>query len=51
MKKLVVALTVVACGAAALIAQQQDRPKLPGEDWVQLFNGTDLTGWTAVGKE
>jgi hypothetical protein len=50
MKKLVLALTVVACGAAGLTAQQ-DRPKLPGEDWVQLFNGTDLTGWTPVGKE
>ena len=32
-------------------AQRQDRPKLPGEDWVQLFNGTDLTGWIPVGKE
>ena len=30
---------------------QTPRPKLPGEDWVQIFNGKDLTGWTNVGKE
>ena len=24
---------------------------LPGEDWVPLFNGKDLTGWVEVGKE
>ena len=27
------------------------KPKLPGEDWVALFNGKDLTGWVNVGKE
>ena len=27
------------------------RPKLAGEDWVQIFNGKDLTGWTEIGKE
>jgi hypothetical protein len=27
------------------------QPKLPGEDWVQLFNGTDLSGWVNVGEE
>ena len=35
-------------GAAVLGAQQ---PKLPGEDWVPLFNGVDLTGWKQVGHE
>ncbi len=36
-----------------LFAQQSraPRPKLPGEDWVQLFNGKDLTGWVEVGNE
>lgn len=34
--------------SAALFAQ---RPKPPGEDWVQLYNGKDLTGWKNVGKE
>jgi hypothetical protein len=27
------------------------RPKLQGEDWLQLFNGKDLTGWNQVGEE
>jgi hypothetical protein len=38
--------------AVAAVAQQgQQRPRLPGEDWVSLFNGKDLTGWVEVGKE
>ncbi len=36
----------------AMFAQaRRPRPVLPGEDWVQLFNGKDLTGWKEVGKE
>jgi hypothetical protein len=39
----------------SLLAQsvfgQDKATKLPGEDWVQLFNGKDLTGWVEVGKE
>src|SRR5439155_2686473 len=40
-------------GAIAAPAQtpQTPRPRLPGEDWVPLFNGTDLAGWNNVGKE
>lgn len=37
-----------------LLAQSAGRPakpKLPGEDWIQLFNGRDLAGWDKVGKE
>ena len=30
---------------------QSSRPKPPGEDWVSLFNGKDLTGWVKVGQE
>jgi len=30
---------------------QAAKPKPPGEDWVSLFNGKDLTGWTEIGKE
>ncbi|MCW5981509.1 MAG: DUF1080 domain-containing protein [Bryobacteraceae bacterium] len=42
-------LVVVAAAAAfSLLAQ---KAKLPGEDWVSLFNGKDLTGWVEVGKE
>ena len=37
-------------GAGAFIASGQ-RPKLPGEDWITLFNGKDLSGWVEIGKE
>ncbi|MBL8231836.1 MAG: DUF1080 domain-containing protein [Bryobacterales bacterium] len=38
--------------ASALFAQNRPpRPVLPGEDWIQLFNGKDLTGWVEIGKE
>ena len=30
---------------------QSEKPKLPGEDWVSLFNGKDLSGWVKIGKE
>lgn len=39
-----IAIFLVTCLAAA--AQ-----RLPGESWVRLFNGNDLTGWVAVGNE
>lgn len=32
-------------------AQQRTKAKLPGEDWVSLFNGTDLSGWVKIGNE
>ncbi|HUQ92896.1 MAG TPA: DUF1080 domain-containing protein [Bryobacteraceae bacterium] len=31
--------------------QRPPRPKLPGEDWIRLFNGKDLNGWVKVGNE
>jgi hypothetical protein len=37
--------------AIAACAQQAPKAKPPGEDWVSLFNGKDLTGWVEVGKE
>jgi hypothetical protein len=30
---------------AATLSAQTPKPKAPGEDWVPLFNGQDLTGW------
>ena len=36
--------------ATATLAMAQ-APKPPGEDWVSLFNGKDLSGWTEIGKE
>src|SRR3954470_18066223 len=46
-------LTVLACTLAACAYAQvpKDRPALPGEQWVQLFNAKDLTNWVEVGKE
>lgn len=35
----------------AAYGQNVKPAKLAGEDWVQLFNGKDLTGWVNVGKE
>ena len=31
--------------------QRPQRPQLPNELWVSLFNGKDLTGWVNVGQE
>ena len=39
------------CCAASLACAQDSKPKLPGEDWVPLFNGKDLSGWTKIGNE
>jgi hypothetical protein len=39
------------CLLAAALSAQNQRPRLPGEDWVQLFNGKDLSGWINIGKE
>jgi hypothetical protein len=36
---------------AAASAPQTPRVRQPGEDWVALFNGKDLTGWVNVGQE
>ncbi len=36
---------------AATLVFAQEKAKLPGEDWVPLFNGKDLSGWVEVGKE
>jgi hypothetical protein len=34
-----------------LLAQTDKKVPPPGEDWVALFNGKDLSGWQEVGKE
>jgi len=49
-KTLVCGAIAVALGLLSVAAWAQ-RQKLPGEDWVQLFNGQDLSGWTKIGKE
>ncbi|MBV6431608.1 MAG: hypothetical protein IANPNBLG_01740 [Bryobacteraceae bacterium] len=45
---LILALIAVSCFAQN---RRSNRPVLPGEDWVQIFNGSDLTGWTKIGQE
>ena len=35
----------------AVAAQAQPARRAPGEDWVSIFNGKDLTGWVNVGNE
>ena len=39
------------CFALAAWGQQGAKTPAPGEDWVQLFNGKDLTNWVPVGNE
>lgn len=50
-KTLVCGAIAAALGLLSVAAWAQKRQKLPGEDWVQLFNGQDLSGWTKIGKE
>lgn len=49
MRKLVVLFLL--CSLGLFAQNRRNRPVLPGEDWVQLFNGKDLSGWKEVGKE
>ena len=44
-------LLITALTLSTLAAQNVKPAKLPGEDWVQHFNGKDLAGWVEVGKE
>ena len=45
MKSLFFYLSAISCLAQSL------SPRLPGEDWVSLFNGKNLAGWVQIGKE
>lgn len=51
MKRSLTIALLCAAAAALLLAQLPKGVRPPGEDWVQLFNGKDLTGWNPVGKE
>lgn len=44
-------VAVVILGLTTGLVFPQDKVKKPGEDWVSLFNGTDLSGWHKVGNE
>jgi hypothetical protein len=45
-----IALGSVVASMPGSTAQEQ-KAKTPGNDWIQLFNGTDLTGWKNIGAE
>ena len=45
--RLIICMTLMAVSAAA----QGSNAKLPNEQWVKVFNGHDLSGWTEVGHE
>lgn len=45
------ALALAAITFPTALEAQQRGPRMPGERWVELFNGKDLTGWTNVGTE
>ena len=48
-KRMAFGCAVVSLLAVFGVAQQ--KPKIPGNDWIQLFNGKDLAGWEKIGKE
>ena len=44
-------LLLIALVGTITTAHAQTKTKLPGEDWINLFDGTDLRGWTKIGSE
>lgn len=48
---LLLSARVLAAACTFTLLGQSAKPKLPGEDWVPLFNGTDLSGWENIGHE
>ncbi len=51
LKKAVTLLVMILSILLAALLAQSPKPKAPGEDWVALYNGKDLTGWVNVGHE
>ena len=49
--KTTLAVSFLLLAPLAFTQDRANRPKPPGEDWVQLFNGKNLDGWTEIGKE
>ena len=49
--KTTLAISLLLLAPLAFTQDRANRPKPPGEDWVQLFNGKNLDGWTEIGKE
>lgn len=51
MRRFLFLAVLLAAAVAVISAQQSGRPRLPGEDWVRIFNEKDLSGWVNVGNE
>ncbi|WP_255550957.1 DUF1080 domain-containing protein [Granulicella sp. dw_53] len=45
------ALVLAVTMAAGLVLVAQQKIVLPGNDWISLFNGNDLSGWKKIGAE
>lgn len=45
------AISVLLAASVTLVRAQRATRTLPGEEWVSLFNGQDLTGWVKIGNE
>jgi hypothetical protein len=50
-RRLALALIVIVVGVLSCVVSGQEKVRLPGEDWIRLFNGNDLSGWTKIGNE
>ena len=48
---LALALILTATGIVCGVVRAQEKAKLPGDDWLRLFNGDNLNGWTKIGNE
>ena len=47
----VVTLIMAIMMVVPCIVKGQEAAKLPGDDWISLFNGSNLDGWTKIGNE
>ncbi|MGJ5820158.1 3-keto-disaccharide hydrolase [Paludibaculum fermentans] len=45
------ALLLLAFSATTVFAQLPAGTKPPGEDWIQLYNGKDISNWNSVGGQ
>src|SRR5947209_4503801 len=46
-----VGASVLLAATLSSVPAQQPKAKTPGNDWLQLFNEKDLTGWIPIGAE
>jgi len=51
MKLITTLLSICLLASSVVEAQDRPRPRVLGNEWQSLFNGTDLSGWKKVGQE